>query len=140
MNTIGRVASIQSHSTEAPDEYEISSTIKEVSYGYLPPLKYPMSITVWGDQQLPVKSGSQSFWTGEHWARRETIVGMMTAVANPMTAYRPHLHTVFVRKMRKRNRHIDNLVQRPEKMPIGAAIELHFKDVVMSRTASSFVE
>lgn len=140
MNTIGRVASIQSHSTEAPGEYKTGSTVNEVIYGYLPPVKYPMSIRVWGDQQLPGKSGSQSFWTGEHWAKRETMVGTMTAVANPMTAYRPHLHTIFVRKMRKRNRHIDNLVQSPEKMPIGAAIELHFKAVVTSRTASSFVE
>lgn len=108
--------------------------------GYLPPLKYPMSITVRGDQQLPGKSGSQSFWTGEHWAKRETMVGMMTAVAKTMTAYKPHLHSLFVRKMRKRNRHIDNLVQSPEKMPIGAAIELHFKAVVTSRSASAFVE
>ena len=51
----------------------------------------------------------------------------MTIVANPMIAYMPHLQTVFVRKMRKRNRQIDNLVQSPEKMPIGADIELHFK-------------
>ena len=70
MNTIGRLASIQSHSTEAPDEYQIGSIVNEVIHGYLPPLKYPNLITVWGDQQLPGKSGSQSFWTGEHWARR----------------------------------------------------------------------
>ena len=94
-------------------------------FDYLPPLKYPMSMTVCGDQQLPGKSGSQSFWTGEHWTKRQTIVGMMTAVTKTITAYRPHLHILFVRKMRKRKRHIDNLVQSPEEVPIGSAIELH---------------
>lgn len=99
-----------------------------------------MSMTVWGDQQLPGRSGSQSFWTGEHWAKRETMVGMMTAVAKTMTAYRPNLHSRFVRKMRRRNRQIDNLVHSPEKMPMGAAIELHFKADITSWIASAFVE
>ena len=116
-------------------DIEIWLDRKEMIKHYSPPLKYPMSITVWGDQQLPGKSGSQSFWTGEHWARRETMVGTMTAVAKIITAYRPHFHSRFVRKMRKRNRQIDNLVQSPEKMPIGAAIELHFKAVTTSWTA-----
>ena len=101
-------------------------------FDYLPPLKYPMSMTVLGDQQLPGNSGSQSFWTGEHWAKRETIVGTTTAVAKTITAYRPHLHSLFVRKMRKRKRQIDNLVQSPEEIPIGAAIELHFKANIAS--------
>ena len=91
-------------------------------FDYLPPLKHPMAMTVWGAQQAPGKSGSQSFWTGEHRAKRETIIGTMTTVAKTITAYRPHLHSLFVRKMRKRKRHIDNLVQNPEKIPIGRAI------------------
>ena len=68
------------------------------------------------------------------------MVGIMTAVANAMTAYKPHLHSLFVRKMRKRNRHIDNLVHSPERMPIGAATELHFKAIVTSWIAPAFVE
>lgn len=97
-------------------------------------------MTIWGDQQVPGKSGSQSFFTGEHWAKRETIVGMITAVAKSITAYRPHLHFLVVRKMRKSKRQIDNLVQSPEKMPIGAAMELHFRAEVTSWAASAFVE
>lgn len=64
------------------------------------------------------------------------MVGMMTTVAKTMTAYKPHLHSLFVRKMRKRNRHIDNLVHSPEKMPIG---ELHSEAVVTSWIAPAFV-
>ena len=106
--------------------FRFGSTVKDMIFVYLPPLKYPMSMTVWRDQRLLGKSGSQSFWTGEHWAKRETIVGTMTAVAKIITAYKPHLHSLLVRKMRKRNRHIDSLVQSPEVIPIGVAIEAHF--------------
>jgi len=67
------------------------------------------------------------------------MVGMMTTVAKTMTAYKPHLHSLFVQKMRKRNRHIDNLVHSPEKMPIGEAIELHSEAVVTSWIAPAFV-
>lgn len=68
------------------------------------------------------------------------MVGIMTAVAKTITAYKPHLHSLFVRKMRRRNKHIDNLVQSPEKMPMGSVIELHFEAIVTSWIASAFVE
>ena len=64
----------------------------------------------------------------------------MTAVAKNITAYRPHLHFLVVRKMRKSKRHIDNLVQSPEKVPIGAAMEVHLRAEVTSWAASAFVE
>lgn len=67
-------------------------------------------------------------------------MGTITAVTKTIMAYKPHFHWVFVRKMRSRNRQTDNLVQRPERMPIGAAIELHFKAVEMISKAWAFEE
>ena len=57
-----------------------------------------------------------------------------------MTVYKPHLHSLTEWKMRRRARHIDNLVLSLEIMPIRMAIELHLKPFVMSCMGSASIE
>lgn len=63
---------------------------------------------------------------------RETTAGMTATVTKLIIAYKPHFHSLFVWKMRRRNKQTDSRVHIPEIIPIGAAIELHFKAVIAS--------